>query len=55
VERFGKSRLPAERVYGDFKRPALRLITCGGRWVGSSTGYADNVIVFASLVDTRRA
>lgn len=55
VERFDKDRLPADRVYGDYRRPGLRLITCGGRWVGSSIGYADNVIVFATLVDTRRA
>lgn len=55
VKRFNKSELPVERVYGDFSRPALRLITCGGRWVGGSTGYSDNVIVFASLVSARQA
>jgi hypothetical protein len=55
VERFNKDRLPADRVYGDYRRPGLRLITCGGRWLGSRRGYADNVIVFATLVDTRRA
>jgi hypothetical protein len=55
VERFNKARLPADRVYGDYGRAGLRLITCGGRWLGSSRGYADNVIVFASLVDTHRA
>ncbi|MEO3926119.1 class F sortase [Micromonosporaceae bacterium B7E4] len=53
VKRFNKSELPVDRVYGDFSRPSLRLITCGGRWVGGSTGYADNVIVFASLVSAR--
>jgi hypothetical protein len=53
VERFDKAQLPADRVYGDFSRPALRLITCGGRWVGGSRGYADNVVVFASLTATR--
>lgn len=55
VERFDKAKLPVERVYGDFRRPWLRLITCGGEWVGGSTGYADNVIAFASLVDSRDA
>lgn len=55
VETFGKSALPVQRVYGDFSRPALRLITCGGRWLGGRTGYADNIVVFASLVGTRRA
>jgi hypothetical protein len=55
VEHFDKDKLPRERVYGDFSRPALRLITCGGRWEGPGTGYSDNIIVFASLVDTHRA
>jgi hypothetical protein len=55
VERFDKSQLPVQRVYGDFSRPVLRLITCGGAWVGGQTGYADNVIVFASLVKARRS
>ncbi|MFY1617283.1 class F sortase [Micromonospora sp. WMMD736] len=53
VERFDKERLPVEEVYGDFSRPSLRLITCGGRWVGGETGYSDNLVVFASLVEAR--
>jgi len=53
VEQFDKGALPADRVYGDFSRPGLRLITCGGRWVGGSTGYQDNVVVFASLVSAK--
>ncbi|SBT39431.1 class F sortase [Micromonospora narathiwatensis] len=52
VEYFDKADLPADRVYGDDGPPGLRLITCGGQWVGGRTGYADNVITFASLVDT---
>ncbi|GAB3141440.1 hypothetical protein GCM10027290_14170 [Micromonospora sonneratiae] len=55
VERFDKSGLPADRVYGDFARPGLRLITCGGQWVGGSIGYADNVVAFASLIKSRGA
>nr|WP_245670114.1 class F sortase [Micromonospora mirobrigensis] len=54
VEYFDKDNLPADRVYGDQGPPGLRLITCGGDWVGGGTGYADNVIAFASLVETRR-
>jgi Sortase domain len=50
VEYFAKDKLPLERVYGDYSRPGLRLITCGGRWQGGSIGYSDNVIAFASLV-----
>ncbi|WP_240956546.1 class F sortase [Micromonospora sp. HNM0581] len=53
IDRFDKEQLPADDVFGDFSRPQLRLITCGGRWVGGETGYADNVVVFASLVEAR--
>jgi hypothetical protein len=55
VEHFGKAKLPVDRVYGDYSRPALRLVTCGGKWLGGGTGYSDNVIVFASLVASRKA
>lgn len=55
VEQFAKTALPVPRVFQDFSRPGLRLITCGGAWVGGATGYADNVIVFASLVESRKA
>ncbi|PWR06207.1 class F sortase [Micromonospora sicca] len=54
VEHFDKANLPADRVYGDDGPPGLRLITCGGEWVGGRTGYEDNVIAFASLVDSRK-
>ncbi|MFJ8581373.1 class F sortase [Micromonospora sp. NPDC093277] len=53
VERYDKERLPADEIFGDFSRPNLRLITCGGQWVGGATGYADNLVVYASLVDSR--
>ncbi|MEV6367404.1 class F sortase [Micromonospora musae] len=49
VERFPKDHLPADRVYGHEGPPGLRLITCGGEFVGGREGYADNVIAFASL------
>ncbi len=54
VERFDKNRLPADRVYGGDGGPGLRLITCGGAWIGGSVGYADNTIAFASLVGSRQ-
>lgn len=53
VERFPKDRLPADRIYGDDGPPGLRLITCGGEFVGGRTGYTDNVIAFASLTTSR--
>lgn len=55
VERFAKSKVPVDRVYGDYARPGLRLITCGGRWIGGSVGYQDNIVAFASLVETKNA
>lgn len=50
VRSYHKSRLPDE-VYGDFTARELRLITCGGQWLGGRIGYEDNVVVFARLVD----
>jgi hypothetical protein len=50
VQRYAKAALPAAEVYGDFSRPGLRLITCGGSWDGGGAGYAENVVVFAILV-----
>lgn len=38
-----------KKVYGNVARPALRLISCGGPFVGGETGYADNIVVFAEL------
>jgi hypothetical protein len=55
VENFGKAKLPIQRVYGDYSRPSLRLVTCGGTWLGGDQGYSDNVIVFASLIGSRKA
>lgn len=50
VRTYDKSALPAGEVYGDFRQPGLRLITCGGRWEGGEAGYAENVVVFATLI-----
>ncbi|WP_089295324.1 class F sortase [Actinoplanes regularis] len=54
VEHYDKDRLPLQRVYGDYSRPSLRLMTCGGRWLGGDQGYSDNVVVFASLIGSLR-
>ncbi|GAA1848650.1 class F sortase [Asanoa iriomotensis] len=53
VEKFKKNSQPIDRIYGDFSRPALRLITCGGDFKGGSIGYVDNIIVFASLIEAK--
>ncbi|WP_344085646.1 class F sortase [Luedemannella helvata] len=50
VETFPKNEFPVKRIFGDHSRARLVLVTCGGRWVGGETGYADNVMVFATRV-----
>jgi len=49
VERAPKSAFPADKVFASSDQARLVLITCGGAWVGGGVGYADNVIVFATL------
>ena len=44
-----KDDFPTARVYGDTEGPELRLITCGGSFVGGDLGYQDNIIVFMRL------
>lgn len=48
VAAFARGAFPTAGVYGATERPALRLVTCGGRF-SPGTGYEDSVIVFASL------
>lgn len=52
VRTVAKADFPANDVYGNVNRPALRLITCGGPRTGEE--YRDNVIVFATLTSTAR-
>ncbi|MFI2376220.1 class F sortase [Streptomyces sp. NPDC018964] len=47
VRTVAKADFPTDAVYGDVRRPELRLITCGGPRTGDE--YRDNVIVFAAL------
>jgi hypothetical protein len=49
VETYPKNAFPAEKVFQIGDKPRLVLVTCGGTWVGGDTGYADNVVVFATL------
>ncbi|GAA4805424.1 class F sortase [Tomitella cavernea] len=53
VRQFAKAEFPTLRVYGNTEAPELRLITCGGAFDARSRNYEDNIVVFASLVDTR--
>ena len=49
VQRAPKSAFPADKVFASCDQARLVLITCGGAWVGGNVGYADNVIVYATL------
>ncbi len=51
VEQVAKNGFPTGRVYADTDGPELRLVTCGGLFVGGDLGYRDNVIVFLRMVN----
>ncbi|WP_029433863.1 class F sortase [Blastococcus sp. URHD0036] len=55
VERHPKDEFPTIEVYGNTPDPQLRLITCGGDFDSSARSYLDNIVVFASLRETRAA
>ncbi len=46
---------PDERVYGEARRPELRLITCGGGFSRRRQEYLGNVVVFAHLTGSQEA
>jgi sortase (surface protein transpeptidase) len=50
VETYPKDSFPTDAVYGDLDHAGLRLITCGGEFDEDAGDYADNVVVFATLV-----
>jgi outer membrane biosynthesis protein TonB len=49
VQSFPKDKFPTKQVYGAVSYPALRLITCGGDFNGSTGHYVDNVVAFARM------
>ncbi|MGH9106840.1 MAG: class F sortase, partial [Acidimicrobiales bacterium] len=53
VRSYPKTRFPTAAVYGPTDHAALRLVTCGGPFSYSTRQYADNTVVFASLVSPR--
>jgi sortase (surface protein transpeptidase) len=55
VEVHPKDEFPTIEVYGNTDDAQLRLITCGGDFDSLVRSYEDNVIAFATLVDTRPA
>ncbi|MCH7230660.1 class F sortase [Glycomyces sp. L485] len=55
TEAYSKNALPYEEVFGIEPEPALRLITCGGRFDRESGDYAENVVVYATYAGHRDA
>ncbi|TFV52761.1 class F sortase [Geodermatophilus sp. DF01-2] len=55
VERYPKDEFPTLEVYGNTTDPQLRLITCGGAFDPAARSYEDNVVAYATMVDTRPA
>ncbi|MFE9039425.1 class F sortase [Streptomyces sp. NPDC007818] len=53
LEQVDKDAFPTAKVYGDTRRPELRVITCGGELVDGHR--PDNIILYADLVTTRKA
>jgi len=54
VQSFAKDRFPDKLVYRTTGKRSLHLVTCGGSY-DSSTGYRENVVVFADLIGPRPA
>jgi hypothetical protein len=50
VQTYAKRAFPTARVYAGTGTPALRIITCGGRYDPDTGRYRSNTIVFADQV-----
>ncbi|MFE6227305.1 class F sortase [Streptomyces sp. NPDC057854] len=53
LEQVDKDAFPTAKVYGDTRRPELRIVTCGGDLVDGHR--PDNIILYADLVAARPA
>ncbi|KAA6219339.1 class F sortase [Streptomyces filamentosus] len=53
LEQVDKDAFPTAKVYGDTRRPELRVITCGGEIVDGHR--PDNIILYADLAAVRPA
>lgn len=49
VAEYPKTRFPTREVYGNTDGVELRMITCGGRFDGSTQSYEANIVVFARM------
>jgi hypothetical protein len=55
ISRYAKDDFPTELVYNDINHAGLRIVTCGGAFDDATGHYLDNIVVFASLVDSRES
>ncbi|TQS22040.1 class F sortase [Microbispora sp. KK1-11] len=53
IEQVSKSTFPTKRVYSNTITSSLRLITCGGVYNAKQHHYTDNIIVYATLTQTK--
>jgi len=53
LERYLQTEFPTSLVYGDLNYAGLRLITCSGSYDREQNRYDSNLIVYASLIETR--
>ncbi|MEC4015311.1 class F sortase [Streptomyces sp. H27-D2] len=53
IARYAKDRFPTVEVYRNLDHAGLRLITCGGEYSKSDHRYADNIVVYAALSDSK--
>ena len=53
VRSYHKSAFPTTTIYADTSYPALRLLTCGGRFDYQTHHYLSNIVVFARLVTSK--
>ncbi len=54
VSEVSKTRFPTQAVYGATSGPALRLVTCGGKFDSSTGSYEDNIIAYGTLESLQR-
>jgi Sortase domain len=50
---YPKDKLPYERIFAGLDYPALRLVTCGGRFNEHKHTWESNLVVYAILTDSR--
>jgi LPXTG-site transpeptidase (sortase) family protein len=54
TQEVGKSDFPVRKVFSASATPAIRLVTCGGRYDQSRGSYDDNLIVYGEHTGTYR-